>query len=67
MGDVTAISSGTYASLVTNLKADWSSKGFQLPLQIDRIQLMSNGYRQSSFTYYGQEIVWDDLQLLYTP
>jgi hypothetical protein len=66
IGDVTSISTSSYSSLVRNLRADWISKGLSTSLQIDRIQLVSTGNR-SGTTYYGQDIVWDDLQLLYLP
>lgn len=66
IGDVSSISTTSDSSLIRNLRADWISKGLSTSLQIDRIQLVSNG-NHSSGNDYGQDIVWDDLQLLYYP
>jgi len=70
IGDVTDISTSSYTSLTRNLKTDWSSKGLSTSLQISSIQLVSNGerwYQYYSNRYAGQDIVWDDLELLYYP
>jgi flagellin-like protein len=68
IGDVTDIPTSSYTSLARNLQADWNSKGLSTSLSITSIQLVSNGYRTGSwpnYHYYGQDIAWDDLQLLY--
>jgi hypothetical protein len=71
IGDVSSISTSSYSSLIRNLRADWVSKGLSTSLQLSSIQLVSNGYREGGgwnpYIYYGQDIVWDDLQLLYLP
>jgi hypothetical protein len=69
IGEVTSISDTSYTSLVRNLRSDWISSGLSASAEISRIELVSYGERwqQSGTRYAGQDIVWDDLQLLYLP
>lgn len=66
IGDFTGITTSSYTSLTRNLQADWTGKGLSTSLSITSIQLVSNGYKTGSH-YYGQDIAWDDMQLLYYP
>jgi hypothetical protein len=70
IGDVSSIPDSYASPLIRNLRADWISVNLSTSLQIDSIRLTSNGNRtgpSGNRLYYGQDIVWDDLQLLYYP
>lgn len=64
MGSVSNIGASTPFSV--NLYQDWLAKwSTGGTMQINQIQLVSNGYSHGN-TDQGQSINWDDLQLLYT-